>query len=431
MRTNVIKLPHGAVLIHTRNNINKEVNVQVVFSVGSANTEYKPGLLHFGEHLRGQWIKGMKREELLEDYAKKGISFGAGTSKKSLLFAKNTHKKFINEAFSRLVETMIFDSPTKEEFEKEKEIIISEINNTKANVNRQFLEKLNGKVYLDKFRNTNGLGEKKDIIKYTNRQVQNHISKIINSNNLVVGISGNISLWHAKYLVKKYLISSIPHDTPQIKQLDINPIFAEKRKLILSKNENEANSVLILIPTKIINNKDLRQRFQISYIISLLGGVNGDIFKELRFKNGLVYSSEIFSQDSTKSIYVRFQTKKENINKAISLVADIFNKAQITPLKKKEIDERDKITEEMAYRKSNFFLNNDNIENYMFYGKQNKSKVSEKIIKKMTADEINAKIKDIMTNNKVYVLVEGNAEKKDVMPISKIEKLFFPSVTQK
>ncbi|NCB48259.1 MAG: insulinase family protein [Clostridia bacterium] len=430
MRTKIIKLPYGATLIHTRNNANKAINVQINFKVGSANTSYKPGLLHLAEHLRANRTKELTKEQLTEENTKKGISFNASTGNIFIDFNLITHKKFLKEAFSKLVERMLFEDLTKEEYEKEKEIVCAEINRAKANIERQFYEKLKGKVYLDKFRNTNNLGEKKDIKRYTNRQIQNHISKIINTNNLIVTVSGNVSSCYIKRLIKQILLTQIPHDEPKVKQLEIDPIFANKSKLIISKNEYEANSLLIIIPTKITNNKDLRQLFQKSYIISLLSGNDGEIFKALRYRNGLIYSSSTFSKDNSKSIYMKFQTKKENINKAISLIAEVFNNLAITKEKKEEIDNRAKILDEMTYRKRNGELNDSFLNSFLFYGKLIKKKVGDKIIKKMTADEINAKIKDMMTDNKIYVLVEGNADKKDVMSIKKIENLFFGNVDQ-
>lgn len=204
MRKKIIKLPYCGILLHNRNNVNKSINVQVYFKVGSANSAYKPGLLHFGEHLRGDRTKNLTRQQMIEENSKKSIDFGAGTSDIYIRFHLNCHKKYFKEAFTRLIEVMLNDKPTVEEFENEKKIINAEINRAKADVNKQFFRKADKVIYTNKFFHINTLGEKKDVGKFTNRQVQNHISKIINTNNLVVSIFWKYLKIFFKKICQKY-----------------------------------------------------------------------------------------------------------------------------------------------------------------------------------------------------------------------------------
>jgi len=431
MGTKTIKLPYGGILLHNRNNVNKAINVQINFKVGSANTAYKPGLLHFGEHLRANRTKDLTKQQIIEENSKKSITFGASTSKNKVEFYLFSHKKYFKNSFSSLIDVMLFDKMTNIEFETEKKIIIAEINRTKTDINRQFYIKSNKIIYTNKYYHINNIGEEKNVVKYTNKQVQNHISKIINSNNLVVSISGNITSFFAKRYVKKILVSQISHEKPEVIALDMDPVFAEKSKFFLSKTEYEANTVLIVIPTKISNCKDLKQLIIIGYIEDLIGGGNGEIYKSLRLKSGLIYTSSTFDSDDSQSFYIKFQTKKENINKTIEIVAEVLKNISMSPLKKKELDEIDKINKELSHTLTNSRIAERASEQFLKYEKIIKRRLVENIKRKITVSDINSAIKNMMTDNKVFVIVEGDADKKDVMPIKKIEKLFFCNTAQK
>lgn len=168
----------------------------------------------------------------------------------------------------------------------------------------------------------------------------------------------------------------------------------------------------------------------ISYIEDLISGANGEIYKTLRLKNGLIYASSTFIRDNSQSLNIKFQTKKENINKAITLVAEVLNNISMTMEKKKELDEIGKINKELLYKRTNDSVTEKTFEHFYNFEKIIKRGLVEKIKRKITVSDINSAIKNMMTDNKVYVIVEGDADKKDVMPIKKIEKLFFPNVSQ-
>ena len=92
----IINLKDGAVLLYQRRRINKSACFQLFFNVGTANSEYKPGLLHFGEHLRCKQTKNLSQEKCNEIMTKNAMYLNGSTSLSHLSFiCLNSVKKIV------------------------------------------------------------------------------------------------------------------------------------------------------------------------------------------------------------------------------------------------------------------------------------------------------------------------------------------------
>ncbi len=113
------------------NTDSKGISVGIFVPVGSAyETEDERGLAHFIEHMLFKGTKNRTYKQIAEQVDELGGSINAFTSKECTCFYINVLKDYINEGFDILSDLVYNPLIDAKELDKEKGVIIEEINMT-------------------------------------------------------------------------------------------------------------------------------------------------------------------------------------------------------------------------------------------------------------------------------------------------------------
>ena len=424
----IINLKDGAVLLYQRRRINKSACFQLFFNVGTANSEYKPGLLHFGEHLRCKQTENLSQEKCNEIMTKNAMYLNASTSLSYLSFICLNSIKKIVPTLELMVEKMLCSKLDDEIFENEKKVICNEIDRTKDDDNRNIYINMKTNILKNEFYSCNNIGEHSDIHSYNQEMVQEHIAKVINSNNLVISVAGNISLFRVRYLIKKYVMNKINTSPSQIKAMDANFEFNDTSKLSITTNTNATTHVGISFPLE-LNGKyfGLKEQTILNrYIMTLLNDRTGIIFKELREKNGLIYSgyADFSCKENKLHLNIQYKTNKTQIKESLKVLSTAFKNLNMSLEKMEEIKLKNKLSEDKSMPISVEQSSSKMFFTYDFYKKFISKSLHKRLYRKITLDEINEIINRLLSSQKIFVYIYGNATEEDVYTIEELENMF-------
>ena len=197
------RLSNGITVIFDKNS-SKSVAVEIMFKVGSNNESKKiSGISHFLEHMLFEGTKKRKTSrDIANEIEKYGAEFNAYTTgDRTAFFIKIINKRFEKALgiLSDMVANPVFD---KKMIEKEKQVILKEINMT-IDDPKQHQWVLFQKNLFEKHPARNPTYGTVKIIKAINRvALVNYYKKYYISNNMIISIVGNVN--NVKQKIKKY-----------------------------------------------------------------------------------------------------------------------------------------------------------------------------------------------------------------------------------
>ena len=292
-------------------------------------SEEQHGLAHFLEHALFKGTKKRRSYHILNRLESVGGDMNAFTTKEDTclysVFLKNHYERSLE-----LIADIIFNSTFPEkEIEKEKEVIIDEINSYKDSPAELIFDEFEEMIFENQAIGQNILGAAKKIKKYTSKDLIRFKEEHYTTDKMVIFSLGNISFKKFKHLAEKYF-GDIPTTTSK-KEKQKQIIYTPKKKFI-KKNFYQFHAVL---GTTAYNLWDKR-RTTLSLLNNLLGGnsMNSRLSMALRERNGFVYDIESnytgYSDTGVFNIY--FGTDKEKFDKSLKLIYKEFDK-----LKKKKL----------------------------------------------------------------------------------------------
>lgn len=289
----------------------------LIINTGSRNeSDTEHGIAHFIEHMLFKGTRTRKAYHILSRLEDVGGELNAYTTKEETAI----HASFLNEHYERAIELIcdvIFNSswPVRE-IEKEKEVVIEEINSYKDNPAELIFDDFEEIIFKDQPIGRNILGTNESVKSFNREMIIDFILRNYLVDQMVFCSVGNIS--HSK-LVKIFerYFAEIPSRTTLT--------------LPESSWEYKPSEVLRQMGTWqnhcIIGNiaYDLRDHRRIGMILlnNILGGqgLNSRLNLSLREKNGFAYNVESsynpYGDTGIFSIY--FGTESKNLEKSIAI----------------------------------------------------------------------------------------------------------------
>lgn len=207
----------------------KTVAILVFVKIG---TDYESkdlkGIYHFIEHLP---FKGTMKRPLPEQITKaieaKGGQMNAFTEEELMVFLVRVASDRLELGFDVLSDMMMNPLFNSEEIEREKKVVIEEINRQKDDIERYLALVLwNEVVYGDQPAGWPTVGTK-ETIRATNRRVLfRFFNKHFNARNMVISVAGNFDPTIVKSVVKEYfsgLRTGISSRKPKLDDSQANP----------------------------------------------------------------------------------------------------------------------------------------------------------------------------------------------------------------
>jgi predicted Zn-dependent peptidase len=220
------------------------------------------------------------------------------------------------------------DFPEKE-MEKEKEVIIDEINSYKDTPSEMIFDEFDELVFPNNPIGRNILGEKEKLKSFAREDILQFIRSNYNTDQIIVSSVGNIMFSKLIKQFDKYF-GHIPEKSTPIKRIHYSeylPVYKE--------NQYNTFQSHCIIGNVAYNIKD-EKRFILNLLNNVLGGpgLNSRLSMSLREKNGFVYNidSTYTPYSDTGVISIYFGTDKADIEISIKAVLKELKKLKTKPL---------------------------------------------------------------------------------------------------
>jgi len=321
------------IVFHTLNNGIRLVHHRIpgivahcglMINAGSRDeTESEHGIAHFIEHMLFKGTKKRKAYHILSRLEDVGGELNAYTTKEETA----VHASFMKEHYERAIEIIsdiTFNSvyPSKE-IEKEKEVVIEEINSYKDNPAELIFDDFEEQIFLNQPIGRNILGKFETVRLFTQKKIFSFISNNYNTSQMVFCSVGNISDEKIVRLFKRYF-SEIPSRIIPAKTL--KKWLYEPSSVIRNMNTYQNHCIIGNVAYDLKN----KRRMGMFLLNNILGGqgLNSRLNLSLREKNGFAYNVEStynpYCDTGVFSIY--FGTDSHNLEKSISIAESELKK---------------------------------------------------------------------------------------------------------
>lgn len=306
------------------------------FAAGSRfENENEVGLAHFLEHCVFKGTKQRKALHILSRIDSVGGELNAYTAKEELCL----HASFLKEHLTRAVELLsditINSNFPEKEIEKEKEIVLDEINSYLDSPSEKIFDDFEAALFRNHPLGNNILGTKDSVEQFSRADLSRFVDKYFTADNLVISFVGNVSYSRLEAILEKNLkhISKTAVREPIVSFSSYRPF---------SIRTTEANYQAHAILGGLAPSYESEDRIAMSLLINILGGpaLNSRLNLSVREKYGLAYSVEAsyssFVDTGFWQIYYGCEGK--NVNKAKDLIykeLHLISSRELTPVQLK------------------------------------------------------------------------------------------------
>jgi len=290
------------------------------------------GLAHFVEHTMFKGTIHRKPWHIISALEDVGGDLNAYTTKEETC----VHASFMKEDFARafdLLSDLIFRATFPEkEIEKEKEIVLDEINSYLDSPSELILDSFEELIYNDNPLGRSILGRAETVRQFTRSQILAFIERTYHTDQMVVAAAGDMDSKKLVRLAEKYF-GSLPARirTDEVKKYRQPPVYCPVQS---TENRNTYQTHCV-IGTTAYHLNDSR-RIGLHLLNNILGGphMSSRLNMSLRERYGYTYTVEAnytpYSDAGSLTIY--FGTDKNFLHKSIRLIRRATEKLRTTKL---------------------------------------------------------------------------------------------------
>jgi predicted Zn-dependent peptidase len=264
----------------------ESATVMVMVGAGSRyETRQNNGISHFLEHMA---FKGTAKRPSAIDISNLidgiGGEFNAFTGKETTGYYVKSAVSHVDLCLDVLSDMLQHSKLEKAEIEKEKGVILEEINLYEDTPSRKIGDVYEQLLYGDTPMGWDIAGVKEVIKSITREDFQNYMGSLYSANNITVVVAGGVEEEKTLKLIEKYFGKMSKFDTLRYSKV----VERQDRPQILVKHKNtEQVHIAIGFRTVAINHPD---RHALSVLAAILGGgMSSRLFHEVREKRGLAY----------------------------------------------------------------------------------------------------------------------------------------------
>ena len=263
----------------------------IMVNAGSVNeTKSQNGISHFIEHMNFKGNGKYSSYEISNVMESKGANFNAYTSAETTCFYAQTIIDSLEETFSVMSQCAFNSTYLDEEAEKEKAVLIEEINMSEDSPDDCCYDLMMKAYYGDSGYGRTILGPIENVSSFTKSDVINYLKDFYVAKNVVVSFAGNVTIERAEELVEKYISPIIRSGEP--KSLPKHNVKTLKKNLVKRKDIEQVHFALSF-PTRLYGDED-KAISEIAVGV-LGGGMSSRLFRKVREELGLAYSVYSFA----------------------------------------------------------------------------------------------------------------------------------------
>ncbi|HUD44582.1 MAG TPA: pitrilysin family protein [Patescibacteria group bacterium] len=386
MRFNKTILPNGLRFITVPMPSFESATVMVMVGAGSRyETKKNSGISHFLEHMA---FKGTEKRptaliisSLIDGM---GGEFNAFTGKESTGYYIKAAKNNVELCLDVLADMLQNSKLEQVEIDKEKGVILEEINLYEDTPMRKIGDIYESLLYGDTPLGWDIAGEK-DIIRQINRQdFLDYMGGLYSADNMTVVVAGGIDEGEVKNLVEKYFNGMKKFKTPTYEKI----VESQKKPAVLIK-EKKTEQIHIAMGVR-TTNADSPEKYPLEVLSAILGGgMSSRLFHEIREKRGLAYyvrsSSDHYKDCGSFVTMAGIDPKR--VLEAVSVLAEEYEKVKDGKLNLTE----EEITKAKEFLKGHFVLELEDSRSVASYYASQELLEEEKL----NPDEVLAKIDSI------------------------------------
>ena len=384
------------------------VTMGVLVGTGSAyETDAEDGISHFLEHMQFKGTDKRTAFEISDAFDALGAQVNAFTGKDVTCYYSKATSDHAGEAFELLADLFLNSTFPQEELEREKGVVLEEINMDEDSPEDLCLDLLCRAAFGKENYGRNILGPAKNVEGFTREDLFRYKEERYCPENVVVSFAGNIGVEEALSLAEKHFGNMKPTN------------FSNRKKNVLLRTESlfkkkpiEQAHFAIGFPT-VVRESDLVPAVQVMNAV-LGGGMSSRLFKRVREELGLAYSVYSYPShyDETGLLTVYAGVNPKKAAEAAEAVVSVIKEFK-----------RDGATEEEFLRgreqaKSSSIFSQENTSSQMLlYGKQAlyknevydfEKRMAE--ISVLTCDDISRTIAQSYDFSRAAVATVGNLE---------------------
>lgn len=305
----------------------KSVTSLVMVGGGSRyENKQNNGISHFLEHMAFKGTK--KRQSALEiSTLVDGIGgeFNAFTSKEITGYYIKSSSNHIELALDVLSDMLQNSKLEKKEIEKERGVILEELNLYEDTPMRKISDIFERLLYGNTPMGWDVGGEKDIIKKITRGDFMSYMSSLYSPQNMTVVVAGGINSSKTKAIIEKFFGKMIPFATQSYGEV----IDSQSKPQVLLKNK-KTEQVHISIGVRGVSLAS-PDRFAVSILGAILGGgMSSRLFHEVREKRGLAYyvrtNAEYYQDCGYLTTFAGVDKKR--IDDAIKVIIDQYEKVK-------------------------------------------------------------------------------------------------------
>jgi len=336
MKYNKRILPNGLTIIEVPSADAESVVVDLFVKTGSrSETAKENGISHFLEHFL---FKGTKKypsalaiSELVDSI---GGEMNANTGKEHTQFYIKAASQHLPLIFDVLTDMLQYPLLDQDELEREKGVIVEEINMYKDTPIAEIENVLERAMWPKDALGRDIAGTKQTVTKFTTKMFRSYIDRHYQTPNIILGISGKYNQKQFDRLVREHW-ANVPrrrhHGWTRVSDRQARP------RLVVENKETKQAHLALGFKSFAYHNPE---NPAVSVLASVLGGgMSSRLFTEVRERRGLAYYVRAMpgSYQDTGSFTITSGVQVDKIKEAIKVILAELKKIKDLPVDEKEL----------------------------------------------------------------------------------------------
>ena len=383
------------------------ISLSFLFKGGSSlDPGGKEGVTNLMTSLLDEGSDNFSASEFKLAMRENGVKISYSASKEKINGTFQVVKSQIQEGFWLLHESLNKPLFQLDKINEVKSQIEASIKIDQSNISTIASDKFNDFFFINNKLGKTVKGNLDSLSKIKRLDILKSFEKSITKNNLVIGIAGDINSELAKKYID-YVFGNLPINN-SIKPISTLPDLRNGVEIF----EIDTPQTTVVFGQRGLsrNNKDYFSARIANYILGG-GGFQSRLYKEIRERNGLVYSiySYLLPFERTGIIIGGFQTRNENVKNTIQKVRDEWINIRVNGISKKEL------ANAKTYFKGSFSRNLTStvsianllmIVQYYDLGEDYFAN-RDLIIDNVKLNHVNKLVKNLFDNDKLFFMVVG------------------------
>lgn len=303
----------------------ESATVMVMVGAGSRyEQKSNNGISHFLEHMAFKGTKSRPNAMAISGVIDGiGGEFNAFTGKEITGFyikAQKTHLELLLDILSDMLKNSLLDA---KEMEKEKGVIIEEINMYEDTPMRHLADVYEGLLYGNTPMGWDTAGTKEVIRSVARKDFVTYMQSLYSPDNMTVVVAGGVDEKKVLSLVKKYFADMKKFTTIKAAKIGDNQ---KKPAALIKTKQTEQVHIALGVRTVGLGNKD---QYALEVLAAILGGgMSSRLFEEVREKRGLAYYVRTNSENYTDvgSLVTTAGVDPNRIEDAIRVIVEEYKK---------------------------------------------------------------------------------------------------------